>query len=253
MSWPPRPTRSWVKKMGPRLESFVPIPPTTMNGRKTKNSATPNRTSRERLIARFGPVRCGSSRCRSGRSAAIRILTRGPATSPIEGATSRSTLGPSSRHANRCTTRWPSAGELATATVSASSSAMRVMTSSSHASSPASSTSAAGSSTTSTTVKPATGSRSSMSTISDFEGSAPTTIVRCRKWPYLRSCRSHPRSAHRTTRRRVRPTTNVMTTNPRDRSSLRTKTTIATAPNTVAVADTTRLNSSDPTPRTRVS
>ncbi len=66
----------------------------------------------------------------------MRIVTRGPATSPMVGATSRSTRGPSSRHASRWMTCCPSDGEPATATVSASSSEMRVMTSSSQASSP---------------------------------------------------------------------------------------------------------------------
>ena len=127
------------------------------------------------------------------------------------------------------------------------------MTSSSHLSSPALSISAEGSSITSTTVNPATGSRSSMSTISDFWGSAPTTIVRCRKCPYRRSCRSQERSAQRTINSKAKPVTKVIRTNPRDRSILKANTTIATAPKTVAVAATTRLNSSEPTPSTRVS
>ena len=49
------------------------------------------------------------------------------------------------------------------------------------------------------------------------------------------------------------PTANVISTNPRDRSSFRAKATMAIAANTIAEAPTIRLNSSEPTPRIRVS
>ena len=105
----------------------------------------------------------------------------------------------------------------------------------------------------STTVKPATGSRSSMSTMSVWAVPDPITIVRCRKCPYMRSWRSHDRRTQRTVSNSAMPTAKVISTNPRDRSSLSAKDTMAIAAKTNADAPTIRLNSSEPTPRMRVS
>jgi len=49
------------------------------------------------------------------------------------------------------------------------------------------------------------------------------------------------------------PTAKVISTKPRDRSSFKAKATIAMAAKTSAEAPTIRLNSSEPTPSTRVS
>ena len=179
-------------------------------------------------------------------------MIRGPATSAIAGAMTKSMLVPSSAQAIRRTRSLRMAIPAVIATVSAEQARAAATTSSMD---PATGTGESPSTSATehmpTTANPACASARICAARSATPSASPTARTRLRLNPWRRVDCNRSRKAKRTIISRMNPSGSATATNPRATSSLSKYETIATAPKVRNVADVSRRNSSVPIPSIR--